>query len=75
MTTQTDTIFIQGLPTDINEPMLAQFFGQIGLIKVRCLSASAIVCVIIFYNKVMMNHGMSIIELSNMMHTVCSIPT
>lgn len=38
MTTQQDTIFIQGLPTDIDERSLASFFGQIGIIKVRLLS-------------------------------------
>ena len=35
MTTLHDTIFIQGLPTNINDEALAQFFGQIGIIKVR----------------------------------------
>lgn len=38
MTTQQDTIFIQGLPTDIDERSLASFFGQIGIIKVRLLA-------------------------------------
>lgn len=34
MTTQQDTIFVQGLPTEIDERSLATFFGQIGIIKV-----------------------------------------
>ena len=35
MTTQQDTIFVQGLPTEIDERSLEQFFGQIGVIKVN----------------------------------------
>ena len=35
MTIQQDTIFVQGLPTDIDEVSLSQYFGQIGIIKVR----------------------------------------
>lgn len=34
MTTQQDTIFIQGLPDNIDERSLSTFFGQIGIIKV-----------------------------------------
>ena len=39
MQTQPDTIFIQGLQTDITEERLAARFGSIGVIKVsdRCL--------------------------------------
>ena len=32
---QTDTIFVSGLPDDVEEMELSRFFGSIGIIKVR----------------------------------------
>lgn len=34
MEQQQDTIFVQGLPDDVNEDAIAQHFGSIGVIKV-----------------------------------------
>ena len=34
MMIQTDTIFVSGLPVDVEPPKIAEFFGQIGIIKV-----------------------------------------
>lgn len=34
METQDDTIYVSGLPDDVTEEAIAEFFGQIGIIKV-----------------------------------------
>ena len=34
---QTDTIFVSGLPDDVDENELARFFGSIGIIKVSII--------------------------------------
>ena len=38
METQEDTVFIQNLPKDVTEQMLAEHFGGIGVIKVSFLA-------------------------------------
>jgi RNA recognition motif-containing protein len=34
MEVQEDTIYVSGLPDDVDEAAIAEYFGQIGIIKV-----------------------------------------